>query len=231
MNEIPLDENREPEEILLDAPATPPEAAQTPLQHWLRTHTDTPDENADSEAPPDPARPRRWRGLAGGACALILAAAAITLAPHPRPQSSIASASVVAAPAVSDHPVELVSGTSSGCAHSAIEQQLLAAGQVRDGGQAIAVFESAYYRDRDGVRARALVAGSAAVADASAIQAGIDSIPAGTTYCARIHRLDLGLYGVEIHEARPGEPESIWRQQISTSDHDGHTLITAITQL
>lgn len=231
MNEIPLDENREPDEILLDAPETPPEAAQTPLQHWLRTHTDSPNEDDDTENPPDPAQPRRWRAVAGGACALILAAAAITLAPHPRPQSSATSASALAAPAVSDHPAELVSGTSSGCAHSAIEQQLLASRQVRDGGQAIAMFEAAYYRDRDGVRARALVAGSAAVADAPTIQAGIDSIPAGTTYCARIRRLNLGLYGVEIHEARPGEPESVWRQQISTSDHDGHTLITAITHL
>ncbi|MVU77114.1 hypothetical protein GPX89_07615 [Nocardia sp. ET3-3] len=234
MNEIPLEENREPEEILLDAPEAQTETAQGPLQQWLRTHTETSDEDADAEAPPDLPRPRRWRGVAGGACALVLAAAAITtVAPHPHP--STASESTVASPRVSDHPVELVTGTSSGCAHSATEQQILAVARgavpVRDGGQAIAVFEAAYYRDRDGGRARALVAESAAVADAPAIQAGIDSIPVGTTYCARIRRLDLGLYGVEIHEVRPGEPESIWRQQIATSDRDGHTLITAITQL
>ncbi|WP_067574877.1 hypothetical protein [Nocardia acidivorans] len=231
MNEIPLDENPEPEEILLDAPEPKSEAVQTPLQIWLRTHTAAPSQDKETEAPLDPARTRRWRVVAGGACALVLAAVAITLAPHPRPHTTPAPASLVEAPVVSDHPVELVSGTSSGCAHSATEQQLLAARQVRDGGQAIAVFEAAYYRHRDGARARALVAGSAAVADAPAIQAGIDSIPAGTTYCARIRRLDLGLYGVEIHEIRPGEPESIWRQQISTSDHGGHTVITAITQL
>lgn len=234
MNEIPLDEYREPEEIVLDDP----ERAAAPLQRWLLTHTATPEGDADTSGPPvsSPSR-RRWRGVAGGACALVLAAAAITtMAPDPRPQGSTTSESSTAASVTSsDHRGELVSGTSSGCAYSATEQQIVAAATtsaaVGDGAQAIAVFEAAYYRVRDGARARRMVAGSAAIPDVTAIQAGIDSIPVGTTYCAHIRRLHVGLYAVEIHERRPDEPETLWRQQISTSNLGGHARITAITHL
>ncbi|NNH75839.1 hypothetical protein HLB23_39325 [Nocardia uniformis] len=210
MNEILLDENREPEEIVLDDP----EPGPAPLELWLRTHTDTPEGDTGTCGPPASSPPRRrWRGVAGGACVLGLAAAAITtVAPDPHPQVSTTPASTTAASSTSsDHTGVLVSGTSSGCAHSATEQQIVAAATtsapVRDGAQAIAVFEAAYYRLRDGARARRVVAGSAAIPDASAIQAGIDSIPVGTTYCAHIRRLHVGLYAVEIHERRPTSPK------------------------
>ncbi|MGW2665174.1 hypothetical protein ACWCW7_29830 [Nocardia tengchongensis] len=233
MNEIPLDENQEPEEIVLDDP----EPVPAPLEQWLRTHADTPEYGADTCGPPvsSPLR-RRWRGVAAGACAVVLAAAVITtVAPDPHPQVSTASVPPTAPSPSSDHPDELVSGTSSGCAHSVTEQQIVAAATtsapVRDGAQAIAVFEAAYYRLRDGARARRVVAGSAAIPGASAIQSGIDSVPAGTTYCVHIRRLDIGLYAVEIHERRPEGPETLWQQQISTSDLDGHARITAIAHL
>ncbi|KZM70257.1 hypothetical protein [Nocardia terpenica] len=91
------------------------------------------------------------------------------------------------------------------------------------------LFEAAYYQARDGGLARRLVAAEAAVASPMDIQAGIDSIPAATTFCARIQRLRPDLYDVQIREDRPAEPQNVWRQRIATSDSDGHTMITAIT--
>ncbi|WP_378733336.1 hypothetical protein [Nocardia brasiliensis] len=122
-----------------------------------------------------------------------------------------------------------MSGNSAGCAHPT--EGGLTAAVTEPGARAIARFEAAYYLFRSGVRAREAVAASAAIPDAAQIQAGIDSIPAGTTYCAHISRLAGGLYGVEVHEFRPGEPENVWRQQMSTSDSDGRTVVTSITGL
>ncbi|WP_280490179.1 hypothetical protein [Nocardia carnea] len=96
------------------------------------------------------------------------------------------------------------------------------------GAQAIAVFEAAYYHARDGVMARDVVATEAAVSDAATIQAGIDSAPPVAAYCTRIEPLTPGLYAVQITETRPDIAPRVWRQRISTTHHEGHSVITAI---
>ncbi|MEG8179387.1 hypothetical protein GZH49_12700 [Nocardia terpenica] len=224
-------DDRMPDQVTLDDPT----GEAVGLALWFATRASA-SENATAEtAPKPPVRPRRWLGVAGGACAVALAAA-VAIATHHSvhaPSGHTASPTTVSQTAAAS----LVSGNSAGCARSASEPDLVAAvaGAVplraRGGAQAVALFEAAYYRARNGGRARQVVAAPAAIPDAAGIQAGIDSLPAGTTYCVHIDALAAGLYAVQIHESCPGEPEKLWRQQISTNNDDGHTLITAITPL
>ncbi|WP_156161846.1 hypothetical protein [Nocardia vulneris] len=96
------------------------------------------------------------------------------------------------------------------------------------GASAIVAFETAYYSARDGYAARRWVADGAAILDAAGIQAGIDS-QSVAAFCVRIQRLLPGLYDVQVREHRPGEPETLWRQRITTSASGGYSVITAIT--
>lgn len=125
----------------------------------------------------------------------------------------------------------IVSGTAPQRCQSGVGREVMAdaAGPwVASGHQAIVAFEYAYYVARDASQARAAVASDAAVPPPEQIQAGIDSVPADTTYCVRIRALVGGQYLVELTEARPGEQETTWRQRISTAEVNGHVVITSI---
>ncbi|MFE3195406.1 hypothetical protein ACFXHA_40835 [Nocardia sp. NPDC059240] len=234
------DNSDEPEEILLED--TAPTTGE--LEDWWTTHT-TPEPEDDLDGGEDdhhatdsaPRRRPSWRTIVGGIGVLGIGIAAVgaSLGDGHRP---VANSPTPPAAVASMHPSQpLVTGNSPGCAHDPGSGALAAVvtGQgpwrASDGAQAISVFEAAYYLARSGARARDVVAASAAIPDAETIQAGIDTVPLGTTYCARIMALTVGLYAVEVHETRPGEPESVWRQQISTSPPDAGALITAITHL
>lgn len=225
-------DDRVPDQVILDDPA----GEAVGLAQWLATRARAAENATGTAAPKSPTHLGRWLGVAGGACAVAVAVAVIAAAhhsAHATPSGHTASPVTASqTPAVS-----LVSGNSTECPRSASEPELVTAAtgavplRAHGGVQAVALFEAAYYRARDGGRARQVVAAQAAIPDAAGIQAGIDSLPAGTTYCVHIEALASGLYAVQIHESCPGEPETLWRQQISTNDGDGHTLITAITPL
>ncbi|WP_225732226.1 MULTISPECIES: hypothetical protein [unclassified Nocardia] len=239
-----IDSDSEPEQIVLDEP---PPVTVVGLAHWFATHTTTPKHgvpgNNQADAPNAGAQaqgPRRTRGAIAGIAVVALAAAVLVAvggnashsASSGHPNTAVSVASAASRPASA--PTPLVSGNSPGCTQvDSLVAAVTRPGELHavSGAQVIAQFEAAYYLARNGGRAREVVAASAAVAGAAQIQAGIDSIPAGTTYCAHISPLTTGLYAVEIHEYRPGEPENLWRQQISTSQSNEHTLITAITPL
>ncbi|MGV9832910.1 hypothetical protein ACWDUL_01715 [Nocardia niigatensis] len=129
------------------------------------------------------------------------------------------------------------SGNAAECGAALPERELaaLVAGprgvRAEGGVAAIEVFEAAYYLARDAHRARKMVAPAAAIPQVAQIQAGIDSIPAATTYCAHITALGYGLYAVEVTETRADGTKNLWRQRISTDEVDHSTLITAITHL
>lgn len=90
-------------------------------------------------------------------------------------------------------------------------------------------FEHAYYIARDARTAREVVSDDAAVSPVQRLQSGIDSVPAGTTYCVTIHSDTApGALLVDIDEARPSEPPQTWHQRITTTTRDGRTVITAI---
>ncbi|MGW5382686.1 hypothetical protein [Nocardia sp. NPDC003963] len=103
-------------------------------------------------------------------------------------------------------------------------------GGTESGPEAIFGFQHAYYVARSGEQARALVAADAAVPPAADIQRGIDSIPAGTTYCVRIDPgAFVGQYTVAITEFRPGTAPLEYNPQLVTAMRIGdRTLITGI---
>lgn len=103
-------------------------------------------------------------------------------------------------------------------------------GGTDSGPAAILRFQYAYYVERSGAAARAVVAPGAAVSSGEVIQDGIDSIEPGTRHCVQIVAVADGRYNVEVTEYRPGgEPATYSRQTVTTAAIDGRTLITGIT--
>ncbi|MEU6584344.1 hypothetical protein [Nocardia sp. NPDC046763] len=104
-------------------------------------------------------------------------------------------------------------------------------GDPGSGPGAILGFEWAYYADRSGARARDWVSADAAVPDAAAIQAGIDSVPVTTKYCVHISKADgaADTWNVVLSEQFPTDttPQQ-WAQTITTRTDHGRVLITAI---
>ncbi|WP_280265771.1 hypothetical protein [Nocardia wallacei] len=156
------------------------------------------------------------------AAAAIAGAAVLTLGQDTgtRTAASSTTASAPSAPVTES----VVSGTAPGCASPST-----GSAEPVTGAAAIVLFESAYYQARDARRARQVVADRASVSDVATIQAGIDSVPAGTAYCARIRLLTAGLYAVEVTETRPGGEVVSWSQRVTTTEVDGRALITSIT--
>ncbi|WP_454199390.1 hypothetical protein [Nocardia sp. Marseille-Q1738] len=107
-------------------------------------------------------------------------------------------------------------------------------GGTGNGPDAILAFEYAYYAERSGYRARAVVAPDAAVAPAEQIQRGINQVPAGTRYCVQITRAGDSPAGQDRWEVRltqqfPGEETNTFTQFITTRTGADQTLITGIT--
>ncbi|MGW4326107.1 hypothetical protein ACWEKR_09470 [Nocardia sp. NPDC004573] len=107
-------------------------------------------------------------------------------------------------------------------------------GGTGNGPDAIFAFEYAYYAERSGYRARAVVAPDAAVSPADQIQRGINQVPVGTRYCVQISRAGDGPDGQARWEVRltqqfPGEESNTFTQFITTRTGTDQTLITGIT--
>lgn len=107
-------------------------------------------------------------------------------------------------------------------------------GGTGSGPDAILAFEYAYYAERSGYRARAVVAPDAAVSPAEQIQRGINQVPVGTRYCVRITRAGDSPAGQDRWEVRltqqfPGEETNTFTQFITTRTGADQTLITGIT--
>lgn len=217
-------------EIVVEDASSPPTAG---LAHWFAAHA-TFTSSTDGGEPSTRARvggPRRAHGVLAGIAVFVCAAAVLTVTPW-RDSGQSQSSGVDPAPSASSRPASpspVASGNSADCARRG--EVGLAAAVTEPGVWVIAQFEAAYYLARSGREAREVVASASAIPDAAAMQAGIDSVPGGTTYCAHISKIGSGLYGVEVHELHPAEPETVWRQQISTHESDGRTLITSIVGL
>lgn len=102
------------------------------------------------------------------------------------------------------------------------------------GENVIRAFEHRYYSQRSGQAARELVSPDA---DPSApftvtanLDAGIATVPAGTTYCLGIAPVLAGVYAVTITETRPDGARSQYAQQITTGVVDGRHVIESITE-
>jgi hypothetical protein len=102
-------------------------------------------------------------------------------------------------------------------------------GGTDSGPAAILWFQHSYYVERSGQRARQVVAPEAPVSPAATIQQGIDSVPAGTEHCLTITAQEPGRYLVEMTVRGPNGATTLYRQDVTTMDRDGRTLITGIT--
>lgn len=103
------------------------------------------------------------------------------------------------------------------------------AGGTGSGPDAVLAFQYAYYVNRSGEQARAMVAPDADISPAAVIQRGIDSIPVGTTHCVRITTVAADRYTVEVTEFRPaGAPATYTKQSVRTALIGDRTLITGI---
>ncbi|KAA8885929.1 hypothetical protein F3087_25205 [Nocardia colli] len=169
---------------------------------------------------------RRWvvplLGVLGAAA--VAAAAFVFFAGGDEPTSVATSTPRIADPAAS---------AAAQCTSEKVGNRIKGndAGNFDSGPGAIFAFQHAYYVTRSGDEVRAATTPDAAVEPADAIQRGIDSIPAGTTYCVAITPgAFAGQYMVVVTENRPGRaPVTYNPQLVTTTKDDGRTLISAIS--
>ncbi|WP_067886221.1 hypothetical protein [Nocardia vaccinii] len=115
-------------------------------------------------------------------------------------------------------------------------------GGTSSGPDAILAFERAYYVQRSGSAARAVVTDDATVSSASSgpsafpaaesIQRGINQVPVGTRYCVQVTRgsSDGSQWEVRLTQQKPGEQPHTFTQIVSTRTIADRTLISAIKE-
>lgn len=101
-------------------------------------------------------------------------------------------------------------------------------GDQKSGPGVIAAFEYAYYLTRSGAAVRALTTPDTSLPPAEKIQAGIDTVPTGTTHCVRITPITTDVYSVALVEMRPGAEPAQFPQTITTKEIDGRWFVDVI---
>lgn len=101
-------------------------------------------------------------------------------------------------------------------------------GDQKSGAGVIAAFEHAYYVTRSGTAVRALTTPDTSLPAQEKIQAGIDTVPTGTTHCVRITPISAGIYSVALTEMRPGQPPTQFPQTITAKEFDGRWFVDVI---
>ncbi|MBT2270030.1 hypothetical protein [Rhodococcus qingshengii] len=101
-------------------------------------------------------------------------------------------------------------------------------GDQKSGAGVIAAFEHAYYVTRSGTAVRELTTPDSSLPAKEKIQAGIDTVPTGTTHCVRITPISAGIYTVALSEMRPGQPPAQFPQTITAKEFDGRWFVDVI---
>ncbi|MGQ4596365.1 hypothetical protein [Nocardia sp. R6R-6] len=164
--------------------------------------------------------PRRAWLVGGAAMVAALAAAALVLAytdaaSAPRQSATVADPVLGGGPGC--EPIrgdQLVRGNGTGSADS--------------GPDVILAFQHAYYVARSGAVARSSTAPDAAVPPVAVIDAGIASVPVGTTHCVMITAMLDGRYDVVITELRPDSANRTYRQFVTVATSAGRSSIVKI---
>lgn len=146
------------------------------------------------------------------------------------PPSAAAAPVTTGAPATTDQPA--AAGNPDVCPNET------RGGNVRGNGpggfgsgpDAILALQNRYYVDRSGTAVREMYAPGAAAPTVEQIQAGIDSIPAGTTYCVQIVPGPFdGQHIMIVTETHPDATRRTWTPQLVITTRNGdRTLISAI---
>ncbi|MEC3914429.1 hypothetical protein [Nocardia sp. CDC160] len=103
-------------------------------------------------------------------------------------------------------------------------------GSTKSGPDVILALQNRYYVDRSGKSVREMFAPDAAAPTADQIQAGIDTIPVGTTYCVQIMPGPFdGQHIMVVTEHHPDATTRTWSPQLVITTKQGDaTLISAI---
>lgn len=102
-------------------------------------------------------------------------------------------------------------------------------GDQKSGAGVIVAFEHAYYVTRSGTAVRALATPDTSLPSAEKIQAGIDTVPKGTTHCVRITPIAARIYAVALTEMRTDQAPGQFSQTITTKDIDGRWFVDSIS--
>ncbi|MGW4248175.1 hypothetical protein, partial [Nocardia sp. NPDC004722] len=144
-----------------------------------------------------------------------------------------AAASVTTAPPGTDQPA---AGSPAGlCPNEAKGGNVRGngPGSTKSGPDVILALQNRYYVDRNGKAVREMFAPDAAAPTAEQIQAGIDSIPVGTTYCVQIMPGPFdGQHVMVVSEQHPDATKRTWSPQLVITTKVGDaTLISAIVPM
>ncbi|MEU6581454.1 hypothetical protein [Nocardia sp. NPDC046763] len=106
-------------------------------------------------------------------------------------------------------------------------------GSTKSGPDAILALQNRYYVDRSGKAVRAMFAPDAPTPTVDQIQAGIDTIPVGTTYCVQIMPGPFdGQHIMVVTEQHPDATKRTWSPQLVITTKIGDaTLISAIVPM
>lgn len=201
-----------------------------------------PVDDTTSQLPASPVRPRRrisstWIVAAGVAAAALIGAVVIVNGRGDAPDTT--NSTVVAAPTAVPS-ASITAPTSAApapfCTAASTPDATTtdAAGGRGNAVDVIAAFEHAYYVQRSGAAAHALVSPNAPASAPFNVEANLDAgiatVPAGTTYCLDIDPLRTGSYTLTLTESGPNGPGTQYRQRITTDQVDGRYVIAAIEQ-
>ncbi|WP_405492886.1 hypothetical protein [Nocardia sp. NBC_00511] len=106
-------------------------------------------------------------------------------------------------------------------------------GSTKTGPDVILALQNRYYVDRSGKSVREMFAPDASVPSVEQIQAGIDSIPRGTTYCVQIMPGPFdGQHIMVVTEQHPDASKHTWPPQLVMTTKVGDTtLVSAIVPM
>ena len=129
--------------------------------------------------------------------------------------------------------IEVVTAPSSAlAAREAGDGCSAGSGDLSTGKGVITALEYRYYLMRSGLAVRELMAPDAALPDAAVVQAGIDSVPLGTTHCVAVAEIGPNEFAATITEKRPGGKARTFKQRIGTvASPDGRVLIKTISEV
>ncbi|WP_405138767.1 hypothetical protein [Nocardia sp. NBC_01388] len=205
----------------------------------LRPHLGARHRRAMLPSKPRPRAYPAWAAPLLGVLAVLVVTAAVAVqiakvspADDKRPMPTVAAppaapTSSAAAPAAADNPAlcpnEMNGTTVRGNGP----------GSTRTAPDVILALQNRYYVERNGQRVHEMFAPDATAPSVADIQAGIDSIPAGTTYCVQIMPGPFaGQQIMVVSETHPDSSRKVWPPQlVLTSTTGDRTLVSSIVPL
>ncbi|MGY2116571.1 hypothetical protein ACW9HR_21925 [Nocardia gipuzkoensis] len=234
----------EPDELAALSPEAfgPADVAETDYTTWLPHPAPPASTDTDAEPPVDRhnpsaaigrtgARPRRGPVVAvlsvTGVAAVI--GAGIWVWPAETVPKAAPPPSAVTSPATAAPPASPTAST-AWCEHRSAPERVSGngVGSTFSGPEVILALEYSYYSRRDATAVRTLLAPDGRFGTDAEIQAGIDSIPTGTTHCVEITPAGPDRWAVAVTERWPNDSRAVHRQTISTVTREDRTLVFAV---